>query len=93
MTSSAGKEIVLMVGKSVGYDTVRQDTKGLRKLDPFHDTDPLVEEVKSMISYSQENLSERQYSSDRYPYDSGSERENDDGNIFERLNMMLIYFI
>ena len=89
MTSSAGREICVNGWKKSGiYDAVRKGTKGLPKLDPFHDIDPLVEEVNlmSMISYGQENLNERQYCHDRYPSDSESEWEDDDGNIFERLN-------
>ena len=89
MTSSAGREVCMKGWEKSGiYNAIVKGINGLPSLDPFKDTDPLVENenLMNMTKYDKSSLDERQYCLEKYKADREPEWDDDVGNIFERLN-------
>ena len=85
MTSAEGKKKVCLKGWDVVgiSDAVRKGLKGMAHIDPFHDIDPLAEtlfESEDSLEYERE-----MYINDIEEEESGSEYEDNDGNIFNIL--------
>ena len=85
MTSAEGKKKVCLKGWDVAgiSDAVRKGLKGMAHIDPFHDIDPLAEtlfESEDSLEYERE-----MYINDIEEEESGSEYEDNDGNIFNIL--------
>ena len=84
MTSAKGKKVCLKGWDVTGIsDAVRKGLKGMAHIDPFHDIDPLAK-----ISFKSEDSLEYEretYINDIEEEESGSEYEDNDGNIFNIL--------
>ena len=84
MTSAEGKKVCLKGWDNAGIsDAVRKGLKGMAHIDPFHDIDSLAEtlfEREDSLEYERE-----MYINDIGEEESGSEYEDNDGNIFNIL--------
>ena len=84
MTSVEGKKVCLKGWEVAGIsDAVRKGLNGMAHIDPFHDIDPLAKtsfESEDSLEYEQE-----MYINDIEEEESGSEHEDNDGNIFNIL--------
>ena len=84
MTSAMGKKVCVKGWDiAVISDAVRKGLKGMEHIDPFHDIDPLTEtsfESEDSLEYGRE-----MYINDIEEEESGSEYEDNDGNIFNIL--------
>ena len=92
MTSGAGREVCINGWKRSGIsDAIQKGVNDLPTLDPFDDIDPLVEEVNVLdIVYDESSLATNKYIT-QYESNSDSEWEDEDGNIFDRLNNEDVY--
>ena len=84
MTSAEGKKVCLKGWDVAGIsDAVRKGLKGIAHINPLHDIDPLAEtsfESEDSLEYKRE-----MYINDIEEEESGSEYEDNDGNIFNIL--------